>query len=107
VGGVPPVEPRKVIKNIGRRVAEERKRLGLTQASLAERAGVSLKYWQRVEAGRENLTIASLVRFANLVRVEPIDLLRQARLRNARPGRPVSHQPAKGPRPLATGRKSR
>jgi transcriptional regulator with XRE-family HTH domain len=94
VGGVPPVEPRKVIKNIGRRVAEERKRLGLTQASLAERAGVSLKYWQRVEAGRENLTIASLVRFANLLRVAPLDLLQQAQLRNARPGRPPS-QPAR------------
>jgi transcriptional regulator with XRE-family HTH domain len=74
--------------NIGRRVAEERKRLGITQALLAERAGVSLKYMQRVEHGHENLTVASLVGLANLLRVKPIDLFRRAHLRDAKPGRP-------------------
>jgi transcriptional regulator with XRE-family HTH domain len=77
------------MENIGRRVAEERIRLGLSQAALAERAGVSLKYLQRVEGGRENLTVASLVRFANLLQTAPVDLFKTARLRNAGPGRPA------------------
>jgi transcriptional regulator with XRE-family HTH domain len=60
----------------------------MTQAALAERAGVSVKYLQRVEWGHENLTVASLVTLANLLRVAPIDLFKPARLRNAKPGRP-------------------
>ena|SRR5579862_2251631 len=82
------VDARAVMQNIGRRVAEIRIQLGMTQAALAERVGVSVKYLQRVEWGHENLTVASLVTLANLLRVAPIDLLKAARLRNAKPGRP-------------------
>ena len=100
-GRVPPADAAKVIHNIGRRVAEERIRLQLTQAAFAERVGVSLKYLQRVEAGRENLTVSSLVRLANLLGVTPRDLFAPASLRNAGPGRPP-----KGARNATGGRRT-
>ena len=98
---MPSVDAERVMENIGRRIAEERIRLGLTQAALAERAGVSLKYLQRVEGGRENLTVASLVRFANLFRTAPVEFFKVARLRNAGPGRPPSTS-ARTAQPRAT-----
>lgn len=70
-------------------MAERRRALGLTQESLAERLGVSIKYLQRVEAGLENLTLRSIVALANGLELAPGGLLQ--RPRNApsrRPGRP-------------------
>jgi transcriptional regulator with XRE-family HTH domain len=78
----------RVIQNVGRRVAELRIERGWTQEMLAERLGVSLKYVQSVEAGRENLTLQSLVKLANNLRAEVIALFQPARTRNAGPGRP-------------------
>ncbi len=56
------LDPDLVLRSVGRRVAELRSG---TQEELAERLGVSIKYLQRIEAGRPNLTIRSLVRIAN------------------------------------------
>ncbi|MBK8170543.1 MAG: helix-turn-helix transcriptional regulator [Sandaracinaceae bacterium] len=53
------------MRNIGRRVAEHRRAHEWTQAALAERLGVTSEYLQRIEAGRENLSIRSLVEIAN------------------------------------------
>ena len=78
----------RIIKNVGRRVAELRTERDWTQEMLAERLDVSLKYVQSVEAGRENLTLQSLVKLANQLRSDVIALFRPARMRNARPGRP-------------------
>lgn len=81
-------KPDRVIRDVGRRVAEGRMRRGLTQEQLAEEAGVSLKYLQRVEAGKENLTVQSLVKLANLLRVEVIELFKRPRSARPGPGRP-------------------
>jgi transcriptional regulator with XRE-family HTH domain len=48
---------------------------GLTQVALAESAGVALKYIQRVEAGGQNLTLRSLVRLAQGLGIDAIELL--------------------------------
>jgi DNA-binding XRE family transcriptional regulator len=61
---------KRVLYAVGRRVAELRTGLHLTQDQLASSAGVSVKYVQRIEAGTENLTVLSLVRLANLLKVE-------------------------------------
>jgi len=37
----------------------------MTQEDLVERCGVSARYVQQVEAGEQNLTLRSLVAFAN------------------------------------------
>jgi len=83
-------DPDELIRDIGRRVAELRADLGLTQAELAERAGDSIKYLQRIEGGLENLTIRSLVKLAGLLDVEVIDLFAPPESREVRRGRPPS-----------------
>lgn len=72
---------------VGRRIAELRIGRALTQAAFAEEAGVSLRYLQSVEAGR-NLTLDSLVKFSNVLRVAVIELFRPPRTNGSRRGRP-------------------
>lgn len=83
-----PAPHSRVLRDLGRRIAELRQGLELTQEQLAEKAQLSIKYLQRVEAGRENLTVRSLVRLANLLRVAPIDLWQPPASRTIRRGRP-------------------
>lgn len=93
-----PVVPEKVLRDIGRRVAELRREKKLTQEQCAEHAGFALKYLQRIEAGRENLTVRSLVKLANLLGVRMVQLLRAPRSRVVRRGRPPGRPTTEGPR---------
>ena len=61
--------PAKVMKDIGRRVAELRHDRTWTQAHFAELLEVTTNYIARIEAGRENLSIQSLVSLANALGV--------------------------------------
>ena len=90
---MPPTDPARVAKDLGRRVAEIRRSAGLTQQQVAERADVSVKYLQRVEAGRENLTIRSLVWLAELLGARVADLFAAPAFREARLGRPARRRP--------------
>lgn len=51
-----------------RRLREE---AGLTQDEAAERAGIALRLWQKVEAGESNATLATLTNVANGLDVSP------------------------------------
>ena len=82
------IDPDRVLRGVGRRVAEFRRERGYTQEVFAERAGVSLKFIQRVEGGRENLTVRSLTRFASLLQVAVAELFGEPRSRTVRKGRP-------------------
>lgn len=53
-----------VQRQVGRRVAELRLARALTQERFAESMGLQTSYVQRVEAGEQNLTIRTMVRFA-------------------------------------------
>jgi predicted transcriptional regulator len=70
-----PVRPVRVpdaVRAVRSRLAiADLRRGAMTQAELARKVGVSPKYVQRVEAGKQNITIASLVRFANALGVHP------------------------------------
>lgn len=82
-------DPRRVLGDVGRRVAELRVARGMTQEELAERVlECSTKYLQRLEAGRENLTIESLVALANRLRVKVQALFDPPASRLVRRGRP-------------------
>lgn len=70
----PPTDANDMRRRAGRTIAQLRAGR-MTQTELATLTGVSLKYVQRVEAGTQNLTIASLVRFANALGVPPARLL--------------------------------
>lgn len=62
--------------------------LELTQAELAERAGVSTHYMQRIESGRA-LTLRTVVWLAQLFRVDASALFEPPQSRAPRgPGRP-------------------
>jgi transcriptional regulator with XRE-family HTH domain len=86
---MPALDPDSVIFALGRRLAELREQRGITQEQLAEQAEVSVKYLQRLESGQENLTIRSVVKFANLLRVRVPALFTAPSRAQRRPGRPA------------------
>ena len=55
---------------------------------MADRLAVTLRYVQRVEAGEENLTLESLARYANALRVPLEELFVAPEPSKKRPGRP-------------------
>ena len=52
-------------KRLGERIREERKRLNLTQAALAEAINISDTYMGAIERGERSLTLDTLVRLVN------------------------------------------
>lgn len=52
-------------KRLGQRIREERQRLNLTQAQLAEEINISDTYMGAIERGERSLTLDTLVRLAN------------------------------------------
>lgn len=52
-------------KRLGKRIREERLRLNLTQAQLAEDIDISDTYMGAIERGERSLTLDTLVRFVN------------------------------------------
>lgn len=50
---------------LGKRIREERSKIGLTQEKLAEFAEVSPAYMGRIERGERNITVKTLVRITN------------------------------------------
>jgi transcriptional regulator with XRE-family HTH domain len=83
-----------LLLNVGRRVAELRIARKLTQEELAERAEVSARYIQRIERGRENLTLVTVANLAKALGVEVVSLLRKAKVGPAKPGRPKGRKRA-------------
>ncbi len=87
-------DPKRVLKNVGRRIAEIRVARELTQERFAETVlGVSLKYAQAIEAGRENLTVESLVKIAVKLRVPVASLFERPASTRVRRGRPKKAKP--------------
>jgi DNA-binding XRE family transcriptional regulator len=81
-------EQDRVLRAIGRRLAELRAGKELTQEELAEQLGIAWKYWQRLEAGLHSLSVAQLVKLARIFDVAVTDLLRPPRSMARNPGRP-------------------
>ena len=51
-------------KEMGKRIAQRRKELGLTQEKAAERCGLSLQFFASVETGGKNVRAESLAKLA-------------------------------------------
>lgn len=80
--------PARVRRDLGRRVGELRAGLGLTQERLAERLHVSPRWLQSVEAGRENLTIETLVKLAGVLKADIASLFETPTTPRPKRGRP-------------------
>jgi putative transcriptional regulator len=63
--------------NIGPKMREIRRDLGMTQAELARRAGVARNTVVLIEAGKRRPSIGLLEKFAHLLRTEPAELMRE------------------------------
>lgn len=77
-----------VIESFAANVRAHRRRLGLTQAELAEAAEMETRHLQRTESGQVDVGITTLIRLAEALAVEPGQLLLPAKLPPRAPGRP-------------------
>ena len=66
--------PARIIRQIGRRIAQLRRGLEISQSQLADRLGCTLSWVRRVESPGENLTVRSIVEIAAVLGVKGADL---------------------------------
>lgn len=85
---VKPPSSKRVLKDLGRRVAELRRTAGMTQAELADRLDVTSRYVQSIEAGQQNLTVESLTVLAAVLDAALTALFEPPNSRVVRVGRP-------------------
>lgn len=79
--------PDVLVHKVGRKIAELRRKAGLTQEELAEKLGVGWRYVSRAERG-ENLTLQTMVKIANALGVRVKTLLNEPRNVEIKTGRP-------------------
>jgi transcriptional regulator with XRE-family HTH domain len=65
----------RVQRVIARNVKQGRKRLGLSQADVADRAGLSGSYVSEIERARGNPSVEALARIADALGLRPYQLL--------------------------------
>jgi transcriptional regulator with XRE-family HTH domain len=70
-----------VLREIGLRIREVRRSRGLTQEQAAERLGMLAPNYARIEQGRANVTVDTLVRVATTLSVPVAALFRKQRSR--------------------------
>ena len=78
------------LKQLGLRIAELRLKNGLTREDFAAAMAVSPRYLGRVESGGQNLSVKSLVNFADALGVELTDLFAKPGISMIPVGRPKS-----------------
>jgi transcriptional regulator with XRE-family HTH domain len=86
---VPREDPDRLVRDVGRRIAELRRAANMTQEQLAEALNASVQYVSRIEIG-ENLTLHTLAKVANALHV-PVAALFEApgpKAREVKRGRP-------------------
>jgi transcriptional regulator with XRE-family HTH domain len=87
------VTPERLLRSVGRRIAEIRATRGLTQEELAERLDVGVRYIQAVEAGRQNVTLKTMALFAAELRSQAISFFEPPNTKTPKPGRPKRRKP--------------
>lgn len=88
---MPTETPEQVIEDVGRRIAEIRRGMGLTQQQLAEKLRCSVKHVQRLESGM-NLRLATLAKLAQNFGISTKELLSEPLTRARTSGRPRGHR---------------
>ena len=63
------------LKSIGTKIAEARKKTGVTQEDLAGMAEIDRSYLSEIENGHKNMSVMSLLKIAAALKVKPSFLL--------------------------------
>jgi transcriptional regulator with XRE-family HTH domain len=61
-------------KELGSKLKEARKKVGLTQAEVAEAAEVNTNYYARIERGEENPSFEKLNRIMKVLKMKTLDV---------------------------------
>ena len=96
-----------LLERIGANVAARRAHLGLTQQGLADAADLDLRFIQRVERARTNLSVTALVALAAALEVAPEWLFRPAARAPPQVGRPPARRRSRSAAPRSTKRSPR
>jgi len=62
-------------QNIGKKLKMARKKLNLKQSEVAEKAGISVNYYARIERDEENTTLDTLKKICQALKVKSTDIL--------------------------------
>jgi DNA-binding XRE family transcriptional regulator len=73
--GTPVEDGSLILTALGAAIREHRLKAGLTQAELAQRAGIGRPHLNHIEGGHKNPTVVVLVHLARGLGVNPADLL--------------------------------
>ncbi|MBX7096420.1 MAG: helix-turn-helix domain-containing protein [Myxococcaceae bacterium] len=84
-----PTRAKTFIEYAGAQVRRHRLRVGLTQEKLAEQCDFVPRYIQRIEAGKVDMPISTVVRLADALGVPPVSLFRPATSPKRVLGRPI------------------
>jgi transcriptional regulator with XRE-family HTH domain len=85
-----------VLVHVAANLRRRREELHITQEALAEAVELELRYVQKIESGKQNMSLGTLVALANALKVAPADLLQPAALPPVKRGRPRK-EPAAAP----------
>ncbi len=64
-----------VSQRIGKKLKDARKKLGLKQSDVAEKADISVNYYARIERNEENPTLETLERVLKALKLKSSDVL--------------------------------
>ncbi len=62
-------------QKIGKKLKDTRKKLGLKQSDVAEKADISVNYYARIERNEENPTLETLERVLKALKLKSSDVL--------------------------------
>jgi len=66
---------KEILIKFGKKVREERTKLGLSQEELASRAGVHRTYIGMIERAEKNITLKNIGKIAKALNIKPSDLV--------------------------------
>lgn len=61
---------------VGKRIQDARKAIGMTQADLADKLGISVSHMSSIETGRANFGVETLMKITEILKVSADNLLR-------------------------------
>ncbi len=68
------MKKREILLKFGKKVREERKKLGYSQEVLAEKAGVHRTYIGMIERGEKNITLANIQKVSKALKIKISEL---------------------------------